>query len=159
MYIHWWSQELLHQDTYIHVVEHLTCLILRTSLGPCLVDGLFRNPSMYCLVYYTLHVYYNGYMYGHNIILECVPHNYAIHPCIIVLLNKCYNLSLIVTGAGYFHLHSYYTHSASLHPDGWTRSATFGLLWGQLPATSHLWHCVCDMPHMPQCRTTAPKIL
>ena len=70
---------------FLNVVEHLTCLILRTALGSYLVDGLFRNPSMYCLVYYTLHVYYNGYMNGHNIILECVPHNYAIHPCFTVL--------------------------------------------------------------------------
>ena len=130
-------------------MEHLTCLILRTALGSCLVNGLFRNPSIYCLVYYTLHVYYNGYMYGHNIILECVPHNYAIHPCIKVPLIKCYNLSLIVTGAGYFHLHSYYTQSTSFLPDGWTRSTTFGLLWDQLSATAHLWHCVCDMPYMP----------
>ena len=94
-------------------MEHLTCLILRTSLGPCLVDGLFRNPSIYCLVYYTLHVYYNGYMYGHiiywNVCHIIMPFTHALQ----CYLNKCYNLSLIVTGAGYFHLHSYYTQSTS----------------------------------------------
>ena len=71
--------------TFFLVVEHLSCLILRTALGSLLVDSL----------------------------LECVPHNYVIHQCIKVHLIKYYNLSLIVTGAGYFHLHCYYTQSTS----------------------------------------------
>ena len=136
---------------FLIVVEHLTCLILRTALGSCLVDSLFRNPSILSFVW----------TYATCIIqwLHVRTYCYTRMLCHIIMLfnihNRCPYLSVTSTPICYryrllspFHLHYYYTQSSILYKwRGWNNY--FWDSWD--PATYYFWSMSSSM-------TTSPAI-